>query len=676
VDYALRGVAPTALRSISCDAFAAGAKTPRRQAPAANATPTPVHCSSSTGELPQRQTANPPVTVPAACPFVVQDTRRRRREASCGGWSWVCSCWGARAGALGGASHYVQRGYARLWADVVGTGNSSGCFDYGGIREQQSGYDVVEWIARQSWSTGKVGMIGGSYNGTTATATAITRPPHLTTIVPEAAISRWYEYAFSGGVRYFDNNEDPSNEGVDTPLAFDFGLALPPPVDATDPSWADRVASTIRPCDELEHTQYGYDDTPDYDAFWFERDYVNRAGSIRIPVLVAYNWGDWNVKQEESINLYRALTNSPNRKLYAGTRWHSHGTPGGNYGKTVDAWFDHYLRGKANGIQDTPAVHSEMSDYSAPIDWYAGAWPPTKGVTLYSQYKSGGDYQWRLLPNAPKASSGAPQATFSPTGTNTESSANQNPRRQRVALVREPAARARRAHLRRGEGPAADEGRPDVDHVHADGRRHRPDAARRRPGCAPGAGRPRPLVGDARVARHALPGLAVLAVTPRSRRPVHGHNRREAAGLHLPQGPPDRPHGADRDERLVDPEALPGLPDTRVHDGARPVGGGRHRADPAGGQRAAGPGVALRGGLSPDATSPRPRLHCRSRARSSGDRALPCGGRGRKFDSCRAHTGKPPPSRGFLSFRGLGPPLRRGPFLAQTSPSRAINWSS
>jgi len=94
-------------------------------------------------------------------------------------------------GRNGDASRYVPRGYARVWADVVGTGNSGGCYDYGGIREKESGYDLVEWIARQPWSTGKVAMIGGSYNGTTANATAVMRPPHLTTIVPEAAISRW-----------------------------------------------------------------------------------------------------------------------------------------------------------------------------------------------------------------------------------------------------------------------------------------------------------------------------------------------------------------------------------------------------------------------------------------------------------------------------------------------------
>jgi putative CocE/NonD family hydrolase len=93
-------------------------------------------------------------------------------------------------GRNGDASRWVPRGYTRVWADVVGTGNSGGCFDYGGRREKESGYDLVEWIAGQPWSTGKVGMIGGSYNGTTATATAVTRPPHLTTIIPEASADR------------------------------------------------------------------------------------------------------------------------------------------------------------------------------------------------------------------------------------------------------------------------------------------------------------------------------------------------------------------------------------------------------------------------------------------------------------------------------------------------------
>jgi X-Pro dipeptidyl-peptidase len=334
-------------------------------------------------------------------------------------------------GRNGDASRWVPRGYARATADLVGTGNSGGCWDYGGRREQESGYDLVEWIAAQPWSTARVAMIGGSYEGTTATATAVTAPPHLVTIVPEAAISRWYEYAYSGGIRYSDNSERPADEGLDTPLAFDFGLAIPPPLDGTEPTWAERVASTVLPCEEIAHTQHGYDDTPDYDAFWLERDYVVDAGRIRIPVLLAHNWGDWNVKQEEAINLYRALANAPVKRLYLGSRYRGHGRPSVGYAGTVDAWMDHYLLGVPNGVPDSvPDVTSEMADYAGALGNYAGPWPSTTDLTLFAQEdRADAEYAWKLLPNSPRPPKVPKSAVFSfTTGTNTESTANANPR--------------------------------------------------------------------------------------------------------------------------------------------------------------------------------------------------------------------------------------------------------
>jgi predicted acyl esterase len=66
----------------------------------------------------------------------------------------------------------VPMGYARAVADVLGTRNSSGCWDYGGADEQQSGVDVVNFLAAQPWTNGRVAMIGGSYDGTTATMVA------------------------------------------------------------------------------------------------------------------------------------------------------------------------------------------------------------------------------------------------------------------------------------------------------------------------------------------------------------------------------------------------------------------------------------------------------------------------------------------------------------------------
>jgi len=333
-------------------------------------------------------------------------------------------------GRNGDASHWVPMGYARAYADVIGTGNSGGCYDYGGNREKRTGHDVVEWIARQRWSAGKVGMLGGSYDGTTQYATAITHPRGLVTIVPEAAISRWYDYAYAGGIRYTDTNEDlgpegpvaAGDEGVDTPLGFDYGFAIPPPTDPQDANWQERVASTIRPCDELAHTGEGYNLTPDYDGFWMDRDYVHLLPTVHIPVLVASNWGDWNVKQKNGWDAYHALTNSICRKLYMGTRWEGHGVPpGAAYGATVDRWFAHWLKGVRNGVQNMPDVTSQTSDDAGPIRYLAGKEPRPARVRVYLGSQGG---EWVLSPGPVH---GPESATFVPTGHNTESFAATHP---------------------------------------------------------------------------------------------------------------------------------------------------------------------------------------------------------------------------------------------------------
>jgi len=155
-------------------------------------------------------------------------------------------------------NRYVPKGYARAVADVIGTRNSSGCWDYGGAKEQQSGVDLVNALAKQPWSNGKVAMIGGSYDGTTATMVAArgADAPGLAAIVPIAAISRWYGYAYSHGIRYAGNSQKPTDEGFDTPLAFDFGFGRTPP---TDPAALPAALDRIKPCNAAEHTERGYD---------------------------------------------------------------------------------------------------------------------------------------------------------------------------------------------------------------------------------------------------------------------------------------------------------------------------------------------------------------------------------------------------------------------------------
>ena len=324
------------------------------------------------------------------------------------------SPYNAAFGRNGDAASWVRDGFARITADVVGTGNSGGCYDYGGKREKESVYDLVEWVAKQPWSTGKVGMIGGSYDGTTAMAAAIMRPPHLTTIVPEAAISRWYDYAYSGGMRYSFNNERNGpqggglvidEQGFDTPVAFDFGFGNLPPQDVQDPTWAERVQSSMRPCDEAQHVQSAYRTDPDYDAFWLERDYAKDAHKVKIPVLVALNWGDWNVKQETGIRFWEAAKNSKFRRLAVGNRWTGHGTPGGDYPELRREWMRHWLQGKKTSVLKSPAVITETSDSKGKIGFMNGPVPKTTNVKLFAQLKTVNGFGQALLPTKPTGES-------------------------------------------------------------------------------------------------------------------------------------------------------------------------------------------------------------------------------------------------------------------------------
>ena len=99
------------------------------------------------------------------------------------------------------ALYFARHGYVYALVDVRGRGDSGGTFDPFS-QEAKDGYDVVEWLAKQPWANGKVAMWGGSYAGYDQWATAKERPPHLTTIVPAAAVRPGVDFPFQRGVFY------------------------------------------------------------------------------------------------------------------------------------------------------------------------------------------------------------------------------------------------------------------------------------------------------------------------------------------------------------------------------------------------------------------------------------------------------------------------------------------
>lgn len=295
------------------------------------------------------------------------------------------------------ADRYVPKGFARAVADVLGTRGSTGCWDYGGADEQQSGVDVVKYLAGLEWSNGKVGMAGVSYDGTTATMVAARGDdvPELKAIVPVAAISRWYGYAYADGVRWNLNSEHPYDEGVDTPLLFDAGFGRTVPVLPDGDPAAPAIARTGE-CGAVEHTERGYDRSPDYDAFWLERDYRKDAAKFRAATFVVHGWQDFNVKQDEGLSLYEALPvddpateaveGVPFKRLWLTQAPHADGE-GPGYEEMLDAFLAQTLQGVDGGFAPgSTGVTSLGRDADGESEWRTDAdWPPagTSAATLH-----------------------------------------------------------------------------------------------------------------------------------------------------------------------------------------------------------------------------------------------------------------------------------------------------
>jgi len=263
---------------------------------------------------------------------------------------------------VGDARLFVPKGYAYAVADVRGTYNSGGCWNYGGRKERRDGYDLVEWLGTQKWSNGKVAMTGASYDGTTANAAATERPPHLATIVPISAISRWWGYAYQQGTRSTYSGEsadiDPPS---DTPTDFMFAYGFAPPPDPGGLTHAQQVAMRWSLCNRAEKFLKGYDDEPDYDRFWKKRDYLRHADKVEVPVLVSHGQLDFNVKTWEGTQWFDALGSE--KALVLG-QW-PHAPPRSRYPEWdifLEKWYERWLYGIRNGVEDEPAVRVQTND--------------------------------------------------------------------------------------------------------------------------------------------------------------------------------------------------------------------------------------------------------------------------------------------------------------------------
>ncbi|MDP9181673.1 MAG: CocE/NonD family hydrolase, partial [Actinomycetota bacterium] len=93
--------------------------------------------------------------------------------------------------------HLVNAGYAVALVSVRGTGDSGGCFEFGGKNEQQDAKLLVEWLADQPWSNHKVAMGGLSYLSWTTWQAAVQAPDALKATITAGELTHPWEFSFS-----------------------------------------------------------------------------------------------------------------------------------------------------------------------------------------------------------------------------------------------------------------------------------------------------------------------------------------------------------------------------------------------------------------------------------------------------------------------------------------------
>lgn len=259
---------------------------------------------------------------------------------------------------------WVADGYIVIHADVRGAGASPGVLDPFSRRETEDYATLITWAAHQAWSSGKVGLLGTSFQAINQYQVAALQPEGLAAILPwEGAFDQYREIAYYGGILnvawefWWAHQVVPNQNGnAQTPLVDSINggtdTGTPLALDALKQNRVDPVEA---------FAQHPFDD-----AYYRER--TPDASRIKVPLLDVANWTDWSTAG------YR-LAASKDKWLRIQTG--DHLTP--FYSEEALAlqkrFFDHFLKGVDNGWEKEPRVAVQIRRPNGTVWRSAAAWP-------------------------------------------------------------------------------------------------------------------------------------------------------------------------------------------------------------------------------------------------------------------------------------------------------------
>ncbi len=314
----------------------------------------------------------------------------------------------------------AKAGFALIIQDTRGRFTSGGefnCF----IDDINDGYDTVEWAAAQSWSSGRVGMIGASYVGATQWLCAITRPPHLVAIAPNVTASNYHNgWTYQGGA--FELGFNASWTLLQLTLAnfkTHSGIrSIPQARQAELVKSVDGMTDAFLhlPLKDMPQLSGGLADYyfdwlahPSFDDYWKKLCIEDQHSNVTTPALNIGGWYDiflgGTIRNYLGMRQNAATEEARNgQKLIIGPWQHSsRGTSmaGSHYfGVAADSmalgldeihlrWFNQWLKGEDTGMLDEPPVRIFVMGDDVWRD--ENEWPLARAQTTNYYLHSGGN---------------------------------------------------------------------------------------------------------------------------------------------------------------------------------------------------------------------------------------------------------------------------------------------
>ncbi|HVM12338.1 MAG TPA: CocE/NonD family hydrolase [Actinomycetota bacterium] len=283
-------------------------------------------------------------------------------------------------------SQILKKGYTYVMVDLPGFGGSGGCNDWGGNREQGAVKAAVEWAASEPWSTGKVALMGKSYDAWTGLMGVAQRPNGLAAVVAMEPVYAGYRYGYNNGVRFTNS--------VLTPALFTAFDVQPGPV-TVSPDYQVNGAPQAW-CYGVNLGMQQIDDPND--PFWRERDLIPDVIGERTPVFLTQGFLESNTKPDGAFEFWNNLDLRHGRAWFGQfghwRGWERNGQGRFYMGRSVFAaemmrFLDHHLKGLETGVEEDPrvAVQDNRGRYRAETQW------PPEDMTMWWNDLNTGSYR-------------------------------------------------------------------------------------------------------------------------------------------------------------------------------------------------------------------------------------------------------------------------------------------